>query len=165
MPEADKALCANNPYALCAAQCIGLVTKTMEERGIREPVLYVVETGGTGEAAFVAAMVKLTTATESVREALHIFRVMPGSKKRFPGSDSADFFAWEMAQLAQRKKGDDLVDLPAYMTRLEVPTPHHLLDQKTLALWAADLTPKQRAQFTALFRGDVRSLARTTRRP
>ena len=160
LPEADRALCDNNPYALCAAQCIGLVTKTLEDHGAKTSALYVVETGGTGEAAFVAAMIRLTTASESIREALHIFSVVPGTKKQYPALDSADFFAWEMAQLAQRRRPNELVDLPTYMARLTIPTPHHMLDRESLALWAADLTPRQRSQFRALFRGDIKGMRR-----
>lgn len=160
LPDEDKALCDYNPYALCAAQCIGLVTKTLEEGGIREPISYVIESGGTGEAAFIAVMTKLCAASERIRETLRILSVMPGTKQRFPALDSADFLAWQMAQLAQRKVGAGLVPLPAYMARLTIPTPHHYLDRNGLTLWAAGLTRKQRADFTALFSGDVRTLKR-----
>src|SRR5437867_2784020 len=37
LPAEDRELCADNPYALCAAQCMGLVMKMIADHNVREP--------------------------------------------------------------------------------------------------------------------------------
>jgi hypothetical protein len=94
LPEKDRALFDNNPRGHCLAQSIGLVSKLFEEEWeIDESVLYVVETGGRGEAPLVNAMWDLFRADPRVRDVLHVANVMPGSKKESPAFDTADIYA------------------------------------------------------------------------
>src|SRR5207244_1999226 len=48
LSDEDRAVSGNNPFGLCAGQCLGLVASTFEQFGIEESILYTFEAGDHG---------------------------------------------------------------------------------------------------------------------
>lgn len=98
----DPLWSGNNPYMFCTSQFFTLTKMALESNHINEQVLWIFESGDQGQKEFIWAMQRICTLSEKFREWAHIFSVMPGTKKQFPGLDAADFLAWETPQHVQR---------------------------------------------------------------
>lgn len=132
------------PYRLCAAQCIGRVALALDDWGIRESVMYVFESGDEGEPAFRESMTRIVTASERFRKEMHVYSVMPGTKRQFPALDAADFLAWQSSQHVQRMEGDNPAPRSSYMERLKIPIRSGVMRGNNLREWAVGDTPEQR---------------------
>lgn len=120
LSDSDRELFDNNPRGACLANCLGFVSKLFEEKWqIDESVLYVIETGGRGEAPFVEAMLNLFKEDDRVRDVLRVFSVMPVSKKSVAGLDTADIYAWLANQHALKYSGVSQERTP-YLNMIEV---------------------------------------------
>lgn len=141
LPEEEKAISNHNPYALCAAQSIGLVAKSFEDHQINERVLYVFESGDDGDRAFREMMSRIATSDETVRQMLRILSVMPGTKRDFPGLDAADFYVWLVAQHVLKSSvytGGPEVEIDGYLKLLTVESVTHYLGGQMLRDWSKD---------------------------
>lgn len=152
----DVVRSGNNPYVFCACSCVALVAHALQFNNINEPVLWVFESGDRGHPGFIAAMNRICLASEKTREDFRIFSVMPGTKKKFPGLDAADFLAWETPQHVQRMRGDSPGGMSSYINRLTVKIFNHYVYGEHIRQFVADDTPEERAAIESLFGVRVR---------
>ena len=152
--DEKRILCGKNIYALCAAQCIGIVSRALVEEKIDEPVAWVFEAGDKGEPEFTSAMGHLCATKESARRALQVFTIAPGSKKDIAPLDAADFLAWESVQHLPEPVGDKLIlkESKPYIKRLTLDLPSLYMYRGNIGSWSSQLTTKQTAVIPAMFR-------------
>lgn len=157
LPEADREVSGNNPFALCAMHMIGMTIKVLEDNGITEPVAYVFDAGDDGQPRFIEAMTEVIKHFAEFSDKLHILSVVPVLKSNVPAIDTADFLAWQSAQHAQLIDGPGLVQPKTYLRRVvsQVYVANRFLSGSEL-MWDKDFTPFQRRLLALLFGGRVR---------
>ena len=122
LSESDQALFDNNPRGYCIAQCMAQVSNLLKHQwDIDESVLYVVEVGGRGENAVVDSTMRIFIEAEGVRDTLRVFSVLPGTKKQFPGLDTADILAWLANQHSlKHREGEPPQPRSPYLNMIEL---------------------------------------------
>ena len=140
LSDEDRAVSGNNPFGLCAAQCLGLVASTFEQFDIEESVLYVFEAGDRGEPAFRDAVRRLIRSSEPDRALLHVIDIRTETKSLAPAFDAADFLAWLHTQHALRFHGQ-AVDRTPYLEQVTVDIINHHMYGAGLLEWVHDNKP------------------------
>jgi len=142
-PEDRDAIFGNNPFGLCAAQFIGLATRTLELTDLTdESVLYVFEAGDHGEPAFIEAMLDLIRTDEASRDMLRVFGVFPALKNSFAALDMPDIFAWLVNQHAlNMPRGCVIGEQSPYLAKVTTENIGHYIAGETLLDLVDDLRP------------------------
>ena len=79
------------------------------------------EVGGRGENAVVDSTMRIFKEAEGVRDTLRVFSVLPGTKKQFPGLDTADILAWLANQHSlKHREGEPPQPRSPYLNMIEL---------------------------------------------
>jgi hypothetical protein len=153
LPDQDRAMCGNNPWALCVMHLLGGVVKVLDERGSQERVEYIFDAGDDGQPQFIAAMTQVIRRFTTFGSGMHILDVTAVDKKTVPAIDTADFLAWQSAQHVQWMKDDRPAQPKTYLRRVvqKVPVETRWYKGRELAGAIPDLTAEQRKLLGLLF--------------
>lgn len=123
-------------YGLCANDCIRLLNKWLNVRGIRERIAYVCELGPLGATDLQRAF-EHAYATDPDR--FHLQSLHFVSKTQYAQLQAADFLAYETPKQVLRRVGRDSRELRKSLEKLlrRVPVESNLLDARNLPDYVA----------------------------